>query len=110
MFIILCYSINLIKINKKRMLANTPFDLQKIPEKDIDKQLLRVGIQAELDAISLYEQMAAMTPNEHMKKILLAVAKEEKEHVGEFQTLLLERDEEQVKEMEKGRREVEEMR
>lgn len=92
------------------MLANTPFDLSKISGEDVDKQLLRVGILAELDAINLYEQMAAMTNDAHMKKVFLAVAKEEKEHVGEFQALLLERDEEQVKEMEEGKAEVEEMR
>ncbi len=53
--------------------------------------------------------MAAMTDDNDIKKVLLAVAKEEKEHVGEFQTLLLGMDEEQVKELEEGRKEVEEL-
>ena len=43
-----------------------------------------------------------------IKKILLDIAKEEKTHVGEFQTLLLERDKQQVRELEEGRKEVEE--
>jgi len=38
----------------------------------------------------------------------LEVAREEKTHVGEFQTLLLREDTEQVEELEKGRKEVEE--
>ena len=39
----------------------------------------------------------------------MAVAKEEKEHVGEFQALLLERDSEQVEELKKGKEEVREI-
>ncbi len=81
---------------------------KKLRKEDIDREILRVGIIAELDAINLYEQMAAMTDNEDIRKILLDIAKEEKTHVGEFQTLLLKIDEEQVKELEEGRKEVEE--
>jgi len=40
---------------------------------------------------------------------MMDVAKEEKEHVGEFQALLLARDAEQVEELEEGKKEVEEM-
>ena len=39
----------------------------------------------------------------------LDIAREEKTHVGEFMTLLLEKDKEQVRELEKGKREIEEM-
>ena len=60
----------------------------------MDKEILRAGIIGELDAINLYEQMAAMTENENMKKILLDIAKEEKTHMGEFQALLLREDRE----------------
>lgn len=67
-----------------------------------------MGIIAELDAINLYEQMASYTQNENIKKVFLDIAKEEKTHVGEFQTLLLKEDPEQVEELEKGRKEVEE--
>ena len=65
---------------------------------------------AELDAVSLYEQLAAKAHDKKIKEVFLDVAKEEKTHVGEFQTLLLERDKEQVRELEKGREEVEEMK
>jgi rubrerythrin len=61
------------------------------------------------DAINLYEQMAALTTNENIRKILLDIAKEEKTHVGEFQALLLKEDKEQEKELEEGRKEVKEI-
>lgn len=91
------------------MLAKLPVDLKKVDKEHLDQEILRAGIIAELDAISFYEQMAAMTEDDVLKKVLLDVAKEEKEHVGEFQTLLLQKDKEQVEEMEEGRKEVEEM-
>lgn len=64
---------------------------------------------AELDAISLYEQLAAVTEDEKLKAVLMEVANEEKTHFGEFQALLLKEDVEQVKELEKGKTEVEEI-
>ncbi|MBU4201668.1 MAG: hypothetical protein L6243_05265 [Candidatus Altiarchaeales archaeon] len=89
------------------MMSNIPMDLGKVNKENLDREILRVGIIAELDAINLYEQMAAMTDKEDIRKILLEIAKEEKTHVGEFQTLLLAADEEQVKELENGKNEVE---
>jgi len=75
----------------------------------MDKEILRSAMIAELDAISLYEQMADMTQNKNIRKLLLDVAREEKTHVGEFQTLLLIEDKEQGKELEEGKEEVEEL-
>jgi rubrerythrin len=91
------------------VLSQIPTDLAKVKKENLDNEILRVGMLAELDAINLYEQMAAMTQDEKIKEILLDIAKEEKTHVGEFQALLLERDAEQVKELEAGRKEVEEL-
>lgn len=91
------------------MLSEIPIDLKKMKKEGLDKEILRVGIIAELDAVSLYEQMAAMTDNENLKEILLDIAKEEKTHVGEFQALLLKKDKEQEKELEEGKKEVEEL-
>jgi rubrerythrin len=92
------------------MMSQTPIKIEKVGEKLLDCEILRVAIIAELDAISLYEQLAAATKNETIKKVLFEVAREEKTHVGEFQTLLLKEDAEQVKELEKGRKEVEEIK
>jgi len=93
----------------KNMLSQIPINLDKIKKGDLDKEIVRVGMIAELDAVSLYEQLAVMTENEVIKKVLLDIAKEEKTHMGEFQTLLLKEDSEQVKELEEGRKEVEEL-
>jgi rubrerythrin len=91
------------------MLSQIPIKLERVSKKFLDREILRVAVIAELDAVSLYEQLAAATENEDLKKILLDVAKEEKTHVGEFQTLLLREDKEQVEELEHGKEEVEEI-
>jgi len=90
------------------MLSKIPLNLEKIAKEDIDKKILRVAIIAELDATNLNEQMAALTENENIRKILLDITKEEKTHAGEFQTLLLMEDKEQEKELEEGKKEVRE--
>ena len=91
------------------MLSKIPINLDGIKKEDIDREILRAGIIAELDAINLYEQMAAMTQKKDIKNVLLDIAKEEKTHVGEFQTLLLRLDKEQERELEEGKKEVEEI-
>jgi rubrerythrin len=91
------------------MLSQIPFDLSKIKPKDLDQEILRVAIIAELDAINLYEQMAALAKDADLRKVLLDIAREEKTHVGEFQTMLLRLDAEQVKEMEHAKKEIKEL-
>ena len=91
------------------MLSKIPIDLERIKKEGLDKEILRTAIIAELDAINLYEQMADMTRNGNIKKVLLDIAREEKTHVGEFQTLLLIEDKEQVQELEEGKKEVQEL-
>lgn len=91
------------------MLSQLPIDFNKVKKEGLDMEICRLGMVAELDAISLYEQMAAMTKNEGIRKVLLGIAKEEKTHAGEFQALLLKIDKEQVEELEKGKKEVEEL-
>ena len=91
------------------MLSKIPILLEKIKPDDLDKEIIRAALIAELDAINLYEEMAALARHEGIKKVLLDVAKEEKEHVGEFHTLLLMLDKEQGEELEEGKEEVEEL-
>jgi rubrerythrin len=91
------------------MLSEIPIDLEEVKKEERDKEIVRVGMIAELDAVNLYEQLAALAEREEIKAVLLDIAKEEKTHLGEFQTLLLRLDKEQVEELEKGREEVEEM-
>jgi len=91
------------------MLSQLPVDLSKVNKGDLDLEILRAGMIAELDAINFYEQMAALTENENIRKVLLDIAKEEKTHMGEFQALLLMEDEEQKEELKEGEEEVEEL-
>jgi rubrerythrin len=91
------------------MLSKIPIDLERIKKGGLDKEILRAAIIAELDAINLYEQMADMTRNGNIRKVLLDIAREEKTHVGEFHTLLLIEDKEQVQELEEGKKEIQEL-
>ncbi len=91
------------------MISKVPISLEKIGKEEVDKEALRVAIIAELDAINLYEQLAQAATNSNIRRVLLEIAREEKTHVGELQTLLLRIDKEQASELEKGRKEVEEL-
>jgi len=91
------------------MLSQLPINLDKVSQEEKNKEILRAGMIAELDAVSFYEQMAVMTDDQKIKKVLLDIAREEKTHIAEFETLLEQIDKEQVQENEKGRKEVEEL-
>ena len=92
-----------------KMLSQMPIRIEKVEKRLIDREILRVAIIAELDAINLYEQLAAATENKNIREVLMDVAKEEKTHFGEFQALLLKEDAEQVEELEKGKEEIKEI-
>ena len=91
------------------MLAHSPIDLKKLKKKDLDKEILRLGMIAELDAVNLYEQLAAAADSKKLKKVFLDIAREEKTHAGEFQALLLKLDKEQEKELAAAKKEVAEL-
>jgi rubrerythrin len=91
------------------MLSQIPVDFSKASKENLNREILRAAIIAELDAINLYDQMAALTDDADLKAVLLDIAREEKTHVAEFQTMLLRLDAEQVAEMAHGRKEVEEL-
>jgi rubrerythrin len=81
--------------------SKPPVNFEKSSKDDLDKEILRTAMIAELDAINLYEEMAALTNEENLRKILLDVAREEKVHVAMFQTVLMEVDHEYLKVMAK---------
>ncbi|MDD3493389.1 MAG: ferritin family protein [Candidatus Thermoplasmatota archaeon] len=91
------------------MLSKPPLFLNRVSPRNLDNQILRASIIAELDAINLYEQFAEATSDPILQAALLDVAREEKTHVGEFQALLLSKDDEQVEELERGEKEAEEI-
>ena len=81
------------------MFSEVPIDIEKVSKEDLDKEIMRVAIMAEFDAINMYEQMANLTDDEDLRIILLDIAKEEKVHVAMFQTVLMEVDTEYLKVM-----------
>ncbi len=91
------------------MMSLIPATIEKLESNELDREILRAAIIAEYDAINLYNQMAALTTNENLRKVLLDIAKEEKTHVGEFQALLLGADTEHARELEHGEEEVMEL-
>ena len=69
---------------------------------------LRLAIIAEIDAITLYRQIAEAADDNLVKQVFAEVAEEEKEHLGEFMYLLKKCDKTLVKMMEHGEEEVRE--
>ena len=82
-------------------------------DRKVNKQELiraiRYNIAAEFEAIQLYMQLAESTDNKKAKAVLIDVANEEREHVGEFVTLLHELAPDEENLYRKGKQEVEEL-
>jgi rubrerythrin len=91
------------------LMSEIPIDVKKISSKNINEEVLRIGIVAELDAINLYEQLSEKATNSKIKKLFLDIAKEEKTHVGEFEAALLMIDKEYKEELKKGKMEFEKL-
>ena len=86
-----------------------PFELSKLSGRELDAAILMTGIMAELEAVNLYVQLAAMAGSEAVREVLLDIAREEKTHIGEFLALLKTIDEELARELERGSEEVREL-
>jgi len=72
-------------------------------------QAIRLDIAGELEAIYLYDSHAEATDNVLAKSVLRDIRDEEKQHMGELLTLLIQLDPEEKKLFEKGAGEVKEM-
>ena len=72
-------------------------------------QALRIDIASELEAIFLYESHAAATDDILVKNVLLEIAEEEKQHIGELMMLMRHLEPDMDKYLEKGGNEVKEM-
>ncbi len=70
---------------------------------------IRQNISAEHEAVHLYLAHADATDDEFAKKVLVDVANEEREHIGEFTELLRRLAPDETEYLETGRREVEEI-
>lgn len=56
--------------------------------KERDKQIARISMISELDAVNLYESLALQATDKDLIDILKDIANEEKVHVGEFEYIL----------------------
>ncbi|MEM1668045.1 MAG: family 1 encapsulin nanocompartment shell protein [Thermofilaceae archaeon] len=93
------------------MLSKHPLDLpvgRKLSKEEV-ADALRLSIIAELDAISLYLQLARSIDDENVRRVFEDIAREEKTHVGEFLAVLRTLDPEQVEELKAGAQEVAEL-
>jgi rubrerythrin len=91
---------------------SSPFTFLKNDRKLTHEELVRAirfMIAAEFEAIQLYQQTAESTSDKLSQEVLLDIANEEKEHVGEFLRLLRELDPEEEEFYQKGYKEVEEI-
>lgn len=89
------------------LMSSIPTDINKIKGPKKEMEILRAAIIAEYDAINLYQQMAEISLNAEVKNVLLDIANEEKQHIGEFETLLKKFDSDHEKFKRKGKEEVE---
>jgi len=101
------------KIEKKIEVLKELFiqasEIEKMqPGPERDKAILRLSIVAELDAVSLYQRFADIASSDDIRDVMIHVADEEKVHVGEFQSLLEDIDENYEDKLEEGEEEVEE--
>jgi len=85
----------------------------KVPERKLTKEELiraiRLNIAAEHEAIHLYMAHAEATDHPLAKEVLIDVANEEREHVGEFMQLLEILTGDEVEWVATGREEVQEI-
>ncbi len=91
---------------------SSPFVVRKSDRKLTQEELIRAirfMIAAEFEAIQLYVQTAESTDHPLAREVLVDVANEEREHVGEFWRLLKELDSEEEGYYAEGENEVEEM-
>lgn len=85
----------------------------KVPDRKLTKEELiraiRLNVAAEHEAIHLYRAHADATDHPLAKKVLIDIANEEREHVGEFNRLLEILTGDEAEWLAEGREEVDEM-
>lgn len=91
---------------------SNPFEGNKAPRKLTKAELIRAirfNMASEYEAIQLYMQLAESTDDVLARKVLVDIADEEREHVGEFMKLLHILAPDEQKFYDHGAKEVEEM-
>lgn len=70
-------------------LCQIPLQMSNLKNENLDKEIIRSCIIAELNAINFFEQLSMLTANDAIKHLLLTVIKGKKDYVEALQTLLL---------------------
>ncbi|RPI79553.1 MAG: rubrerythrin [Desulfobacteraceae bacterium] len=73
-----------------------PVLLNKIRTCNLDAEILKAAIIAELEAVRLYERLSNLAESKRIRKLLLQIAHEEKLHVSEFMALLCKEDPDRI--------------
>src|SRR5271169_1434751 len=84
-------------------------DVKNIDEEKSIPEILRMAISAEFEAITLYENLEGKFDDINMKNIFDEIINDEKKHVGQFEELLLQNDNQQNMDMDKGKQENKEI-
>ena len=79
---------NMKSISKTFLENNQLEGLEDLDSPVKEMQILRIGMVEEAKAVNLYEKLSNLTSNEKVRKIFLDVAREEKVHFSEFETML----------------------
>ena len=56
------------------LMSKMPIKVDQIMPEELDLEILRAAMIAELDAVSFYEQLAVMAENPNVKVVLLDIA------------------------------------
>jgi hypothetical protein len=83
-----------------------PPDPKKIGGRNMDKEIIRMCMMAEQEAINDYEKAAGYVSDPHARDQILSVAREEKVHFAEFYYQLSRLDDQMCDAMDEGKNEV----
>ncbi len=73
-----------------------PFNFENLEEEVLERQLVRIAINAEFEAINLYEQLISLTKDENLREIFNTIIMEKKVHAGDLLAKLIDIDEDQL--------------
>lgn len=86
-----------------------PINLDRLKSEDLNKEILRAAIMAELDAVNPYEHMSVLAEDKHINLILLDSLKKKKHMLKNFRLYFFVNDKQQEEELAECKKEVEEL-
>lgn len=83
-------------------LCQIPLQMGDLKNENLDKEIIRSSIVAELNAINFFEQLSMLTTNGAIKSLLLSAIKGKKNYIEALQVLLNKYDVQKTKEDKKA--------